>query len=306
MASPSILAVGSAVLDRVYTLSNLPEPDGGAFVREYAERGGGVAANVACGLAALDYDVGLVSRVGDDEAGQTVLDSLQPWDVETTGVHRGADPTSYTLILRGPAGRRMIVAGGQSVPNLRLTADDRERLGSARCVFTSAYAPEPVTSELVSMGRDGEISCLTFDLAGPLAELEDRGTTPATIDRAAAVADLFVTNRVAAESYLGTGPEKTADRIRETGADRVAVTMGADGAMLAATDRAPFHVSAPETDVIDTTGAGDQFSAALLHAWVLEGRSPQIAGHIAASAAARNCTAHGPRGSLATRETLPD
>ena len=41
----TVVAVGSAVLDRVYGLSNLPEPDGGAFARDERTAAGGVAAN---------------------------------------------------------------------------------------------------------------------------------------------------------------------------------------------------------------------------------------------------------------------
>ncbi|MFW6004760.1 MAG: carbohydrate kinase family protein, partial [Halodesulfurarchaeum sp.] len=196
-ASADVVTVGSAVLDRVYSLSNLPEPDGGAFVRDYEERGGGVAANVACGLSALDREVAIVSRVGDDEAAATILESLREWDVDVDRVRRGIAPSSYTLVLREPQGDRMIVAGGESIPDLRIRTNDRPCLESAACVFTSAYAPEETTARLVAMRRRGEINCLAFDLPGPLAELEGRGTTPATIDEAAAVADLFVSNRVA-------------------------------------------------------------------------------------------------------------
>ena len=73
----SICAVGSAVLDRVFVLSNLPEPDGGAFVRDRERRGGGVAANVACALSALDHDTAVTSRVGDDDAAEEIVGSLR-------------------------------------------------------------------------------------------------------------------------------------------------------------------------------------------------------------------------------------
>ncbi|MFB6086811.1 MAG: carbohydrate kinase family protein [Halodesulfurarchaeum sp.] len=303
--TPEIVTVGSAVLDRVYSLSNLPEPDGGAFVRDYEERGGGVAANVACGLSALDHDVAIISRVGADEAAGTILESLREWDVDVSTVRRGDVASSYTLVLHGPDGGRMIVAGGESVPHLRIRPGDRDHLESAACVFTSAYAPEAVTAELVEMRRRGEIDCLAFDLPGPLAELEGRGTTPGTIDGAAAVADLFVSNRVAVDSYLGADPESAVERLADAGAARLAVTTGADGAYLEKRGSEPIHVPAEERSIVDTTGAGDQFTAALIHAWVLGRASPPEAGRIAAIAAAQNCTARGPRGSLASREDLP-
>ena len=77
-------------------------------------------------------------------------------------------------------------------------------------MFTSAYAPNAVVSRLVAARKRGEISMLVFDLAGPLSELENRGTSPATIDRLLAVADLFVVGEVAARSYFDGGADEAA------------------------------------------------------------------------------------------------
>lgn len=306
MTTPEVVAVGSALVDRLYRVSNLPEPDGGAFVTGYEERGGGVAANVACALAALDHDAAVVSRVGSDDAADVIVDSLTAHGVDVAGVERGDCESSYAMILRDPDGDRMIVAGGDSVPGLRLDDDDRDRARRADCVFTSAYAPDPVVSELVAMRESGAISALAFDLSGPLPELDGRGTTRETIDAAAACADLFVSNAVAAESYLDRRPEAAAAALRDAGADRVAVTVGADGAFLADARTGPLRVDAVERPVTDTTGAGDQFTAALIHAWLLGDRGPAAAGRTAAAAAAQNCTAPGPRGDLATPADLAD
>jgi ribokinase/sulfofructose kinase len=300
----TVVAVGSAVLDRVYGLSNLPEPDGGAFVRDYEERAGGVAANVACGLSALDHDAGVVSRVGDDDAADRVLASLADWNVDASGVRRGDGESSYCLILRGPDGDRMIVAGGESVPKLNLTDADRQRCREADCVFTSAYAPDAVVRDLVELREAGDIQALAFDLAGPISELQGRGATRDTIDGAAAAADLFVTNEVAARAYLDCDPRPAVESLNAAGADRIAVTIGRGGAYLG--DGEVVHVDAQERDVVDTTGAGDAFTAALIHAWLLGDRSPAQAGKIAAAAAAQNCTVAGARGALATRDDLPD
>jgi ribokinase/sulfofructose kinase len=254
-------------------------------------------------MAALGHDAGVVSRVGDDDAGDTVVDSLTDWDVDASGVHRGEDATSYTLVLRGPDGDRMIVAGGDSVPGLALTDAAREALRDADCVFTSAYAPDAVVRELVDMRENGDVAALVFDLAGPLPELEGRGATPETIDAAAEAADLFVANEVAARSYLDTDPESAARALASRGADRVAVTAGAEGAFLATAEET-IHVPALDVDAVDATGAGDAFTAALVHAWLLGGENPARAGRTASAAAAQNCTAEGARGALPTRDDL--
>lgn len=301
MPSLDVITVGSAVIDHIYTLSNLPEPDGGAFVREHTTAVGGVAANVASGLAELGHETGIVTRLGVDAANEIEAD-LRARGLDCTRIRSGPEESSYTLILRGPDGERMVVAGGQSVPNLRLDDVDVEYAGDANVVFTSAYAPDAVVSTLVAARKRGELSRLVFDLAGPLSELEGRGTTPTSIDQLLSVADLFVVGEVAAQSYFG-GPEETIAALKQRNVRRAAVTRGGEGAVLLNGD-AVIDVPAFEVAIADTTGAGDAFTAGLIHAWVLNESSVAEAGRFAAAAAALNCTAEGARGHLPTEPAV--
>ena len=299
------VAVGSAVEDRVYALTNLPEPDGGAFVREETTAVGGVAANVAAALTRLGREIGVVSRVGDDEAADRILADLRERGIDARRVRRGAtdEQTSYSLILRDPEGERMIVAGGESVPNLRLADADREYVRRADLAFTSAYAPDPVVSDLAAAKkRDGNDNFpqLVFDLAGPLSELEDRATRPETLDALLPVCDCFVANEVSARSYLGEDPRAAVETLRERGVRRAAVTRGTDGALLLTEEDDVIEIPAFEVETVDTTGAGDAFTAGLIHGWLLGERSPEEAGRFAAATAALNCTAANARGGLPT------
>ncbi|MFB6251957.1 MAG: carbohydrate kinase family protein [Halobellus sp.] len=296
MSSLDAVAVGSAVIDHLYTLSNLPEPDGGAFVREHTTDVGGVAANVASTLATLGNDTGIVTRVGADAATEIETD-LQDRGIDCSHIQVGPEKSSYTLILRGPNGKRMIVAGGPSVPNLGVDEQDLKYVSDADVVFTSAYAPDQVVSTLVSARERDEISTLVFDLAGPLSELEGRGTTPATVDRLLATVDLFVVGEVAAQSYLGAGGEDAISALSERNVSRAAVTQGSEGALLLDRDTV-VNVPAFDVDVEDTTGAGDTFTGGLIHTWVLDDHAARGAGRFAAAAAALNCTAGSARGTL--------
>ena len=307
-----VATVGSAVVDRLYALSNLPEPDGGAFVRDESTAVGGVAANVAAGLTTLGRDTGVVARLGDDEDGDRVLADLRERGIDATRVRRGGERTSYAMVLRDSAsssrsdssrGERMIVAGGESVLNLRLDAADLAYLRRADAVFTSAYAPDPVVSALADAARRDDFPPLVFDLAGPLEELENRGTRPETIDALLPACDCFVSSEVPIRSYLGVGPRAALRELRDRGVGRAAITLGADGALLLA-DGEILEVEAFDVAVADTTGAGDAFTAGLLHAWLLDGRSPEVAGRFAAATAALNCTAVGARGGLPTPDAV--
>ena len=165
-------------------------------------------------------------------------------------------------------------------------------------VFTSAYAPDPVVSKLVNARERGDISTLAFDLAGPLSELEGRGTAPSTIDRVLSAVDLFVVGEVAAGSYFG-GVEDAVAALARRAVPRAAVTQGENGALLLEGD-AVTEVPAFDVNTEDTTGAGDVFTAGLIHTWLLDTDSGREAGRFAAAAAALSCTATTARGHLPT------
>ena len=141
---------------------------------------------------------------------------------------------------------------------------------------------------------------LVFDLAGPLSELENRATRPETLDSLLPVCDCFLANEVSARSYLGEDPRGAIETLRDRGVRRAAVTRGTDGALLLTGEDAILELPAFEVDTRDTTGAGDAFTAGLLHAWLLGNRPPGEAGRFAAATAALNCTAETARGGLPT------
>jgi len=306
-----LVSVGSAIVDRYYRLSNLPEPDGGAFVRDSWEGFGGVAANVACAASRLGLDAGMVSRLGSDGDADAVAADLREWGVDTARLQYGDEPSTYSIVLRDPAGERMIVTGGEAARSLSLAGADLAYARGARAVFTNGYAPDRAVAPLVDARSDGDLPPLAFDLSGPLAELEDRGTAPGTVDAAVGGADLFVADTVALRSYLDHhgapfGPRATGrvvEWFRERGVDRAALTRGADGAVLLTSD-ATVEVPAYDVDVVDATGAGDAFVAGLIPAWLLDGRDPWEAGRHAAAVAALSCTGDGARGGLPTREEV--
>ncbi len=87
------------------------------------------------------------------------------------------------------------------------------------------------------------------------------------------------------------------------GVDAIVITLGADGAEVHRTGRDVHRQAAFPTEVRDTTGAGDAFSATL--AWAIaDGRVLGEAVRLAAGAGALATRAIGARASLATRGEL--
>ena len=306
MTGPEVVAVGAAAIDEWYAVSNIPEPDGGAFAGEVTTAFGGVGANVAVALDRLGRDVGLVSRVGDD-------------------------PSTRSLVLSAPDGERAIVTTGESFRDLRLSTADREAIAAADVAFLTGYTPDAVSRDvlgLVESARDPP--ALVFDLSGPVEELVGRGTEPETIHRLLHAADLFVAGDVAAAAYFGDGAAAVervgaAHRARadargavpggaEADWPRAVLTHGADG-MTVIADGDVRRFETFDVDVTDATGAGDAFVAGLIDRWVAggsDGTGADAAGsggvadgvRFAAAVAAINCTERFAQGGLPTREAV--
>lgn len=300
-----VVAVGNAIVDRTYVVWNLPAPDGGAFAETVEERPGGVVANVGATLRALGRAVGVVARLGDDDIAERVLADLDERGIDRERVRVvSGEHSSYCLVLRDRAGRRMIVGAGESTTNLRLGPEDADYLQRADVVFTSGYVPPPVLDALVDWRREGRIAALAFDLAGDFADLDPRGLTRDALDGLLPDIDCFIANRVAVESYVGESDlDGMIAALRARGATRGAVTLGTAGAVLFDGDER-INVPAIDVDVVDTTGAGDGFSAGLIEAWLLDDQPAGRAGRFGAAAAAHCCTAVGARGDVPTREDV--
>lgn len=305
-SSPTVVGVGNALLDHTYQLTNLPEPDGGAFVREYEERPGGVAANVVSYLHGFNYDAGIVARLGDDADGDTVREYLRGAGIDIRRVRlRDEDVTSYCVVLTGPSGERMIVGGGNSTLRLHLTDGDHAYVNNADVAFTSAYAPARVLADLINLARCGG-PAVVFDLAGRFGDIEHRGFSREDLTAALPHLSLFVANVSAVRSYLQTeigDAETLATGLRERGLARGALTNGADGALLFDGGNL-VRVPSVDVDVVDTTGAGDAFTAGLIHSWLLDETDAKEAGRFAAATAALACTNEGARLDLPTVDSV--
>lgn len=297
-----VVAIGSALLDKQYSVSNLPAPDGGAFAHDESVAFGGVAANVAVALSRLGRSTGVVVRLGDDDVADAVADNLREEGITLDHVRRGNQPSTYCMVFSDSDGERTIVTRSGAAKNLRLTDHDETILRSATFVFANGYCPDCVTSRLGELAANGAIR-LAFDLASPLDGLKDRGTERETVDALLPHLELFVANETSVRSYLGASGLDAVDVLRAHGVSRGALTRGERGAVLWA-NGSVVELSAMDVDVIDTTGAGDAFVSGLLHRWLLADAPIRSAGRFATAAAGYNCTQQGARSGMVGEDRL--
>jgi ribokinase/sulfofructose kinase len=298
-----LVAIGSAVIDHIHRVTVLPARDTGVMVLDKRSGPGGVEGNVAAAAARLGLRVGVITRVGCDAAGAMVLDDFRQRGIDVLRVQIGGeDETAYTLVFVDGHGDRSMVTGGHGVRGLTLDDDDHAYIRRARVCFTSGYLPSPLLRRVAGLCAGDHGPALAFDLPGSFDDLEGRGLQRMHVDALLPVVDLFLTNREHLRSY--TREEALADGVaylHAKGVRRVSVSDGERGLVLFEADNGKqdvhvvprFHVP-----VVDTTGAGDVLSAALIAAWLLENRPAAEAGRFAAAAAALSCTGWGVRAAL--------
>ncbi|MEU2726526.1 ribokinase [Streptomyces griseoviridis] len=280
-----LLVVGSANADLVIDVERRPAAGETVLGGDLAVHPGGKGANQAVAAARLGAATALLARVGDDGHGRLLLDSLRTAGVDTAGVLVGGAPTGVALITVDPSGDNSIVVSPGA--NGRLTPEDVRAadglLRTSRVVSTQLEIPLETVVEVVRSLPEGGRLVLNPSPPRPL---------PAEV---LAACDPLIVNEheakvILGDSAAGDTPEDWARRLLAEGPRSVVVTLGAEGALVAETrtrtesgarvgvgvgavgggvdvEVEVTRVASVRVDAVDTTGAGDAFTAAL--AWRL-------------------------------------
>lgn len=240
--------VGSANTDLVARCERLPRPGETVTDADFERVPGGKGANQAVAAARLGARVRFVGRIGTDDL---VLRSLEREGIDTSGVVREDGEGGVAVILVEASGENVIVVAPGA--NRRLSPDEVD-IGEADAVMSQLEIPRDVVRAVAARSR---FFCLN---AAPATGSLEPELEP----------DLLVVNRY---EYELVGSR----------AGLVALTLGAEGAVLLQGDREVARARPPQVQAVDGTAAGDAFCAALVVA-LLEGREQ-------AQALARACAA---------------
>ncbi|GAB4576912.1 MAG: ribokinase [Rhodothalassiaceae bacterium] len=275
---PEIAVIGSVNLDIVAHAPRLPvagETVTGARLARYP---GGKGANQALAARRLGARVALHAAVGADAAADEALALLAADGVDLGALVRNdREPTGTALIVVGETGENQIVVAPGANRHFRL---DAGQLAGVDAVLCQLEIPAQVVAEAA---REAP-GLFAVNLA-PVRDIDDL-----VLERA----DLLIVNEGEAEAYGA--------RLRRA-KGLVAITLGRAGARLYRDGEAIAVATPPRVEAIDSTGAGDMFSAALLIA-LLEQRPPEAALRFACAAAALSTTARGAQPSFPRRREV--
>jgi pseudouridine kinase len=289
--SPSVVVIGGSNLD-IKARSGAPLQPGTSNPGRGSMSAGGVGRNIAANLARLGTRTILVSSVGRDPAGETVMGQTAAAGVVLDHVHRTDRSTGTYVALLDDDGE--LVA---AVSDMAATDDlGPEHIDAVRDVIASAAL----------LVVDGNLPANAVDVALERAHASGVRVVvePVSAPKAARLAPQLTAKRplyaitpnrdeLAALTSMPARTqrqvESAADALHEQGVQLVWVRLADRGSLLS--ERKPDgtvtrrSLDALPTTVQDVTGAGDSMLAAFCHA-LLEGHEPAEAaryGHAAAA-----------------------
>ncbi len=250
---PLVTVLGDATLD-VHVAPTEPMRPGGDVPAAISLVPGGQGANVAVRLARRGVRSRLVCAIAGDPAGGILRERLIAEGLDLVGLP--SDATSIVLVLLDADGERTMLSHRSPLP----AGESTDALGAPDWLVVSGYALTESAADLAARVVSGERRVL-------LGRSLDATGAEAWADAATSIApDLVVLNVDEAAVLAGVpgGPAELAEALSDRFGAVVVVTH-ADGAAASIEGRS-VEVPAVGGDepVIDTTGAGDAFAAALV------------------------------------------
>jgi ribokinase len=295
-----VIGFGALNIDKLYKVNKIASAEEESFIYSYEEVCGGSAANTVVGLARLGLKTGYIGKLAMDEEGRKLLEEFKREGVNIDGIVVSETGRSGTVLgFVDPKGERALYVDPGVNDTLDFEEISVEYASKTRFLHLTSFVGEKTfqTQEKLVENLPGNVK-LTID-PGELYARKGLHGLKLFIRRAFAV----IPN--AGELKLLTGEdnyEKGAERLLAEGVKIVAVKLGRKGCYV--TNGQEEHlVPSLKVQVVDTTGAGDAFSAGFIYG-LTTNQSLKKCGEIGNFVASRCITRIGARNGLPTLREL--
>ncbi len=277
-----IVCIGICTVDAIArTIAEYPSPGGLQLFDDLTIATGGNAVNCSIALAKMGVPCDLIVKVGDDMLGEFVLAEARRHNIDTSGVIRlpGGTSTPFTFVCVRADGQRSFFHTMGTNATLRLEEIDMGIVSRAKFCFVTGTMvmtalDGPPTAELLRRSRAaGAVTLLDT------VYVDSARNWRQVIEPCLPHLDYFIPSEPEAAAITGqTDAARMADALQAKGCRNAVIKLGAAGAFWRDRDgnqgRCPAF-AVPK--VVDTTGAGDCWSAGLLVGLVRGEPLPQAA-----------------------------
>ncbi len=284
-SASSLLIFGDLNIDMIGRVDEWPAPGGECLCPQLELHCGGVGANCALALAPWGIKVRLLGCVGQDRFGDLLLDTLRKTGVDIGGVQRSSRALTGMLYINVTRDGQRTFFGSRGANQFmgppKVPASWLRSCAAAHLVGYSFLNPGPekmarrILRQFHSCGK-----LVSLDVG-----MEPCKRIPKKILRLLPQVDLLFVSSDEAASLTGrSNPREAFLRFERAGAKEIVMKLGKRGCLIS--DGGILReVPSFAVRVVDSTGAGDAFTAAFLQAR-LRGWSPREAALVANAAGA--------------------
>lgn len=296
-----ILVIGSLNIDMVMKVDHMPTVGETILCDGMKLVAGGKGANQACAAGRLGTDVTMLGAIGNDSHGEMQRDSLQRSGVDVSGLitkERVSTGTAFITVNKEGNNSIVVVQGA----NAQFTPEDieahRDLLEECEIVILQLEIPMDTVLYAVKLART----------LGKTVILDPAPVPEHFPEELYQYVDIIKPNESELSRLTGIADtqnhlEEAVQIVKDHGVKNVLVTLGGDGVYLDTENEPPVHIPAKKVEVVDTTAAGDSFTAALA-AMLLEGKTLKEAAEFANQVSAIVVTREGAQDSIPTLQEV--
>lgn len=256
-----LLVIGSLNLDMVVNVDHTPLVGETILSDKMELIPGGKGANQACAAGCLGADVAILGAVGKDTYAEIQKESLKKAGVDVSHlVCRENDATGLAMITVNKDGDNsiVVVSGANATLSPKDIDDNRELIESCDIVIFQLEIPLETVCYAVKLAKSlGKTVIL--DPAPVPKEFPEELYKYVDIIKPNETELGMLTGISNAEEHL----EEAVELLRERGAKDILVTLGEKGVYLNEENGTSCRIPALKVEAVDTTAAGDSFTAAL-------------------------------------------
>ncbi|HUY00956.1 MAG TPA: carbohydrate kinase family protein [Candidatus Deferrimicrobium sp.] len=296
-----VVAIGAALVDMVALIEKFPGIDEEVFVPKLELMGGGSAANFAVACARLGLKTGFIGKLGKDAFGEKLIDEFQKENVEIEGIVVTTEvQTGVCYAAVDKQGNRILYAFSGAANFLQPSDIDEEYLKIFRVIHLASLKNiKPLIRAAEIVQWEQTRVCLN-----PGALIVDQGLDK--VKPLLELIDIFIGSQGEVKRLFQTENLSKGLRSLLEYVEIAVITQGNEGSLIVTQD-GEIKIPAEQIKVVDTTGAGDAFSAGFIYGLLRYNFDPsklELCGKIGNKAAAHCIQQVGARQGLLTEKEM--
>ncbi|MFN3266319.1 MAG: carbohydrate kinase family protein [Deinococcales bacterium] len=260
-----LYVIGDVTVDHMHFLNHIPKAGEDIVPQQSALLPGGAGGTMAFHAANLGHTVTLAARVGNDPFATVALENLVRSGVSQSALQYDAQTMTSTVTILVTGEERTMISPNGANRLLDPALLEKKLLEGQDALLISAYAliggaQREYTQKAIEIAKKAGIP-IFIDLGTGAVNVAGTSLLEWVLG-----ADYLLMNQL--ELFRITGESSISfalERLEALGLQTVVVKVGALGAILWTPKESELLEGYSVTNVVDTTGAGDAFSAAFAH-----------------------------------------